>query len=85
MLYQLMNKDEVVATYKEEMRVADYRYTEVERVGTYLPYGFVDINDWIDGRQIAKRRNSIVSHARHACHDRWRERCSAVRRPTGNA
>lgn len=45
MLYQLMNKDEVVATYKEEMRVADYRYTEVERVGTYLPYGFVDIND----------------------------------------
>ena len=59
MLYQLMNKDEVVATYKEEMRVADYRYTEVERVGTYLPYGFVDINDWIDGRQIAKRRNSI--------------------------
>lgn len=45
MLYQLMNKDVVVATYCEERRLVDYRYIEVERLGSYLPYGFVDIND----------------------------------------
>ncbi len=59
MLYQLMNKDVVVATYKEEKRLTDYRYTEVERFDAYLPYAFIDINDWIDGRQIAKHRSSI--------------------------
>ena len=59
MLYQLMNKDKVVATYKEEKRLADYRYVEVERFDSYLPYGFYDINDWIDGRQIAKHRVAI--------------------------
>lgn len=31
MLYQLMNKDEVVATYKEQQRLDDYRYVEVSR------------------------------------------------------
>lgn len=59
MLYQLMNKDKVVATYEEEKRLDDYRYTEIERLDGYVPYGFVDINDWIDGRQIAKHRTSI--------------------------
>lgn len=59
MLYQLMNKNTVVATYKEEKRIDDFRYTEVERIDPYLPYGFIDINDWIDGRAIAKHRTSI--------------------------
>ena len=59
MLYQLMNKDDVVATYTEEKRIDDYRYTEVGRFDAYLPYGFIDINDWIDGRQIAKHRVAI--------------------------
>lgn len=59
MLYQLMNKDVVVATYREEKRVADYRYELVEQLDPYLPHGFSDINDWIDGRQIAKHRASI--------------------------
>ena len=59
MLYQLMNKDTVVATYEEERRLVDYRYEEVERLDSYLPHGFADINDWIDGRQIAKHRASI--------------------------
>ncbi len=59
MLYQLMNKDVVVATYEEEQRLVDYRYVEVSREADYLPYGFIDINDWIDGRQIAKHRVSI--------------------------
>ena len=59
MLYQLMNKNTVVATYKEEKRIDDFRYTEIERIDPYLPYGFIDINDWIDGRAIAKHRTSI--------------------------
>ena len=36
MLYQLMNKNTVVATYKEEKRIDDFRYTEVERIDPYL-------------------------------------------------
>lgn len=59
MLYQLMNKDVVVATYKEEQRLTDCRYEEVERLDDYFPYAFADINDWIDGRQIARHRTSI--------------------------
>ncbi len=31
-------------------------YSEVEQLDAYLPYGFININDWIDGRQIAKHR-----------------------------
>ena len=60
MLFQLMNKDKVVATYEEEKRLDDYRYTEIERLDGYVPYGFVDINDWIDGRQIAKHRTHPI-------------------------
>lgn len=59
MLYQLMNKDEVVATYREEEALDDFGYVLEEQLGGYFPYGFVSINDWIDGRQIAKHRVSI--------------------------
>lgn len=59
MRYQLMNKDVVVAIYEEREQFDDYRYEEVERLNPYLPYGFITINDWIDGRQIAKHRASI--------------------------
>lgn len=59
MLYQLMNKDEVVATYREDYQVGVYSYVDQEVRSSYLPYGFVNINDWIDGRQIAKHRVSI--------------------------
>lgn len=59
MLYQLMNKDVVVATYEEKVDLGLYGYHEVEQFDAYLPYGFMDINDWIDGRQIAKHRVSI--------------------------
>ena len=58
-LYQLMNKDEVVATYEEQSVFDDFSYKEVGRQGEYLPYGFVSIDDWIDGRQIAKHRVAI--------------------------
>ena len=59
MLYQLMNKDVVVATYEEQKRIDDYRYVLVDQLDSYLPYGFAGIDDWIDGRQIAKHRTSI--------------------------
>ena len=59
MLYQLMNKDKVVATYEEARKFDDYSYSEVERFDEYLPYGFSTMDDWIDGRQIAKQRTSI--------------------------
>lgn len=59
MLYQLMNKDVVVATYEERQALGEVVYDLVSQPGAYLPHGFVDINDWIDGRQIAKHRISI--------------------------
>lgn len=59
MLYQLMNKDVVVATYRERRELDEYFYDLVEQTDSYLPYSFIDINDWIDGRQIAKHRTSI--------------------------
>ena len=59
MLYQLMNKDEVVATYEERRAVGAFTYVEVERFGDYMPYGFITMDDWIDGRQIAKHRVAI--------------------------
>ena len=59
MLYQLMNKDVVVATYREEKRIDDFRYVLIEQLDSYLPYGFHGIDDWIDGRKIARQRTSI--------------------------
>ena len=59
MLYQLMNKDVVVATYEEERGLLDFTYKLVEQRGAYLPYGFAGIDDWVDGRQIAKHCTSI--------------------------
>ena len=52
-LYQLMNKDVVVATYEEIADLDDYRYALVEQHDPYLPHGFAGIDDWIDGRQIS--------------------------------
>lgn len=59
LLYQLMNKDVVVATYEEHKKIDDFYYKLAEQLDPYLPDGFIDINDWIDGRQIAKHRASI--------------------------
>ena len=65
MLYQLMNKNTVVATYCEHKDIDDFLYEEVERFDPYLPYGFIDINDWIDGRAIAQAPNvDREAHAR---------------------
>ena len=59
MLYQLMNKDVVVATFREREDIDDFYYDLVEQRDAYLPHAFSDINDWVDGRQIAKHRRSI--------------------------
>lgn len=64
MLYQLMNKDKVVATYEEEKRLDDYRYTEIERLDGYVPYGFVDINR-LD-RRSSDRQTPHVHREAHA-------------------
>ena len=61
MLYELMNKDRVVATFEERESYDDYTYTMVEQLDSYLPHGFTTINEWIDDRQIAKHRTSIKS------------------------
>lgn len=58
-MYQLMNKDKVVATYRERKSLDNFSYEEIELLDEYLPYGFITINDWIDGRQVAKHRRSI--------------------------
>lgn len=54
-----MNKDVVVATYREREDIDEYFYDPVEQYNSYLPYNFLDINSWIDGRKIAKHRTSI--------------------------
>ena len=52
MLYQLMNKDEVVATYKEQQRLDDYRYIEVSRHGARAHVPFPSArSSWRSGEQ----------------------------------
>ena len=58
-MYELMNKDVVVATIEERESFDDYSYSVVEQFDDYLPYGFTTVDDWIDDRQIAKHRTSI--------------------------
>ena len=54
-----MNKDVIVAVYEERPEFDDFHYIEIERLDSYVPYGFISIDDWIDGRRIAKHRVSI--------------------------
>ena len=79
MLYQLMNKDVVAATYEEVEDFDNYRYALVEQHNPYLPYGFAGIDDWIDGRQIAKHRASIQKLMRELGLNTRHDFISAVR------
>ena len=54
-----MNKDVVVATYEERECIVDFSYEEIERFDGYLPHGFISMDHWIDGRKIARNRDSI--------------------------
>lgn len=58
-MYELMNKDTIVATFEERYEYGEYAYKMVEQLDSYLPYDFTTINEWIDDRQIAKHRTSI--------------------------
>lgn len=60
-MYELMNKDKVVATFEERYEFDDYTYTLIEQFDDYMPYGFTSLDEWIDDRQIAKHRTSIKS------------------------
>ncbi len=66
MLYQLMNKDVVVATYEERMGLDEYLYDPVEQHDSYTPYGFIDVNSWIERRRVARRRAPIERLMRSA-------------------
>lgn len=59
MLYQLMNKDKVVATYQERVSFTVAEYDEIERHDEYLPYGFRDVNSWIDSRCVGRHRDAV--------------------------
>ncbi len=66
MLYQLMNKDVVVATYEERTGIDEYLYDPVEQCDSYTPHGFIDVNSWIEGRRIARCRASVERLIRSA-------------------
>lgn len=55
-MYFLMNKNNVVATFEKKPATAfsdEVLFIEVERTGK-LPYGFDDINTWLDSRKSSK-------------------------------
>lgn len=58
-MYQLMNRDTVVANLEERYEFGEYTYVIIEQLDGYLPYDFTTVNEWIDDRQIAKHRTSI--------------------------
>jgi len=58
-MYQLMNRNKVVANLEERYEFDDYTYEITEQLDDYLPYGFTSMDEWIDDRQIAKHRTSI--------------------------
>ena len=59
MRYQLMNADRIAGILEERSVLDEYSYSLVEQLNAYRPYGFTDINESIDDRQIAKHRTSI--------------------------
>lgn len=65
-LYHLMNKDVVTATYRGYERIGEFRFSLLDQCDSYLPYGLTDPNSWIDFRQIAKHRRPIEAHMRAA-------------------
>ncbi len=66
MLYQLMNKDVVVAAYKERIGLDECLYDLVKQYDSYVPSGFININSWIEGRRVARHRAPIERLIRSA-------------------
>lgn len=58
--FQLMNKDEIILKfdYVEESTI-DYYFEEVNQLSDILPYGFTDIETWLEARRAPKNRKHI--------------------------
>lgn len=57
-MYLLMNKDNVVAVIKTSTDLGVTTY-DLVKVSGQLPYGFSNINAWLQGRQASKHRKHI--------------------------
>lgn len=58
MKYYLMNKDNIVAEIDSANVLGTETYKITKLVGK-LPYGFIDLNQWLDSRRAAKHRQHI--------------------------
>ena len=58
--YVLMNKDMAIAKLDYKTSYGQDIFSVVEEYGNRFPYGFTDINTWIDSRSIAKHRRHIA-------------------------
>ena len=59
-MYFLMNKNTIVATYDVEPHTDDFDSDfEQKQIFGKLPFGFKDINAWIDGRKASKHNNHL--------------------------
>lgn len=59
-MYFLMNKNTIVATYDVEPHTDDFDSDfEQKQIFEKLPFGFKDINAWIDGRKASKHNNHL--------------------------
>ncbi len=71
-MYFLMNKNNVVATFEKKPATAfsdEVLFIEVERIGK-LPYGFDDINTWLDSRKSSKHNAHLQKIMRQmGCND----------------
>ena len=57
--FVLMNKDNPVAEILMQTRFGTEDFRMGKQYDSYLPYGFSDVNTWLDGRQAAKHRKQI--------------------------
>lgn len=60
-MYFLMNKNTIVATYdvKPHTEFSDRGFLEQKQIFRKLPFGFKNINAWIDGRKASKYNNHL--------------------------
>lgn len=55
----LMNKEKLVARFDETTLFGNPHYAMAEQPDSYLPYGFKDMDTWLDNRPIGKHREHI--------------------------
>ena len=70
MMYEMMNRDQVVADVELRQEYGEERL-EVKKVyDGYLPYGFTSIQEWVENRQAAKHRKYMARLMREWGFDR---------------